>query len=105
VLPAALKPGAKGYLYESNRDEILSKAKKEGALRGLLGIEPDAIKAVKESFSKKYPFIKTYFANAGAISKRRFLLAVTVEPVWRSCAKVEWELRKTPGRYNQEPRH
>jgi ABC-type Fe3+ transport system substrate-binding protein len=69
------EPGAKGYLYESNRDEILSKAKKEGALRGLLGIDPDAIKAVKESFGKKYPFIKTYFEEiTGSDNSQRFLL-------------------------------
>ena len=35
--------GVKGYLVEASRDEILSKAKKEGSIRGLLGLDPASI--------------------------------------------------------------
>ena len=74
---SATKPdsAAKDYLFEASHDEIVAKAKKEGALRGLLGIDPDAIKAIKESFAQKYPFIKTYFEEiTGSDNSQRFLL-------------------------------
>lgn len=76
--PAAAKnqdAGAKGYLFEASRDEILSKAKKEGSLRGLLGLDPASIKGVKEGFAKKYPFINAYFEEiTGSDNSQRFLL-------------------------------
>ncbi len=54
-VPAPSKPEAamKGYLYEKNHDEIVSKAKKEGSLRALLSIDPASITAIKDAFSKK----------------------------------------------------
>ena len=66
---------AKGYLVEPSHDVILSKAKKEGSLRALLGVDPDSIKAFKEAFGKKYPFINTYFEEiTGSDNSQRFLL-------------------------------
>jgi iron(III) transport system substrate-binding protein len=67
--------GAKGYLFEASRDEIISKAKKEGSIRGLLGLDPASIKAVKEGFARKYPFINIYFEEiTGSDNSQRFLL-------------------------------
>ncbi|MGH7847013.1 MAG: extracellular solute-binding protein [Candidatus Binatia bacterium] len=67
--------GVKGYLVEASRDEILSKAKKEGSIRGLLGLDPASIKLMKEGFSKKYPFINVYFEEiTGSDNSQRFLL-------------------------------
>jgi ABC-type Fe3+ transport system substrate-binding protein len=75
--PAVTKAdsAAKSYLFETSRDEIVAKAKKEGALRGLLGIDPDAIKAIKEAFTKKYRFIDAHFEEiTGSDNSQRFLL-------------------------------
>jgi ABC-type Fe3+ transport system substrate-binding protein len=73
--PTKADSAAKSYLFEASRDAVVAKAKKEGVLRGLLGIDPDAIKAIKEAFRSKYPFIDTYFAEiTGSDNSQRFLL-------------------------------
>lgn len=67
--------GATGFLFEASHDAIVNKAKKEGSLRALLGIDPASIKAFKETFAKKYPFIDTYFEEiTGSDSAQRFVL-------------------------------
>ena len=67
--------GAEGHLFISSRDEIITKAREEGFLRGLLGFEAASIKAIKESFAKKYPFIKTELSEiSGTDAAQRFLL-------------------------------
>ena len=48
---------AKGFIFETSRDEIIAKAKKEGRLRVLTSLEIEALKPVSEAFKKKYPFI------------------------------------------------
>ena len=59
--PALLKAKedaeAKGFVFESSRDEIIAKAKKEGKLRVLSSLEVENLKPVSEAFKKKYPFI------------------------------------------------
>lgn len=66
---------AQGYLYISSRDEIIAKAREESSLRGILGFETGSIKAIKEGFAKKYPFIKTEFSEiSGTDAAQRFLL-------------------------------
>ena len=56
LLKAKQTAEAKGYVFYSTRDEILSKAKKEANVHGLIGLV-DALKPVTEAFRKKYPFI------------------------------------------------
>ena len=48
---------AKGFIFETSRDEIVAKARKEGRLRVLTSLENEALKPVSEAFRKKYPFI------------------------------------------------
>ena len=48
---------SKGFVFETSRDEIIAKAKKEGKLRVLTSLEIEALKPVSEAFRKKYPFI------------------------------------------------
>jgi ABC-type Fe3+ transport system substrate-binding protein len=48
---------SKGFIFETSRDEIVSKAKKEGKLHVLTSLEIEALKPVSEAFKKKYPFI------------------------------------------------
>ena len=66
---------SKGYLFEPSREEILAKAKKEGALRALLGFDAPAIRALREGFRKKYPFINPQFEEHGSPeASQRYLL-------------------------------
>ena len=66
---------AKGYLFETSRDEILAKAKKEGKVRVLSTIEPAALKALRDAFKKKYPFIDIRAEELGSVEEnQRFLL-------------------------------
>ena len=48
---------AKGYIFESSRDEIVAKAKKEGAVRVLASSSPAALAPMVKAFKDKYPFI------------------------------------------------
>ena len=48
---------AKGFSFETSRDEIVAKAKKEGRLRALSSLDPGSFKPMADSFKKKYPFI------------------------------------------------
>jgi ABC-type Fe3+ transport system substrate-binding protein len=54
---AKVESEAKGFIFETSRDEIIAKAKKEGRLRVLSSLEIEALKPVSEAFKKKYPFI------------------------------------------------
>src|SRR6266508_4247409 len=47
---------AKGYIFESSRDEILAKAKKEGTLRVLASSSPETLAPLVRAFRQKYPF-------------------------------------------------
>ena len=48
---------AKGFIFETSRDEIIAKAKKEARLHVLTSLEMEALKPISEAFKKKYPFI------------------------------------------------
>jgi iron(III) transport system substrate-binding protein len=66
---------SKGFAFEASRDEIIAKAKKEGVLRALLGFDTPAIKALREGFKKKYPFINLQFEEHGNPDQsQRYLL-------------------------------
>src|SRR5918992_1396194 len=75
LLQARKEAESRGYLFESSREEILAKAKKEGALRGLLGFDEAAIKALRDGFRKRHPYINTQFEELGSPEKfQRYLL-------------------------------
>jgi ABC-type Fe3+ transport system substrate-binding protein len=66
---------AKGFIFETSRDEIVAKAKKEGKLRVLTSLENEALKPVSEAFKKKYPFIDLRAEEiAGTDTYQRMLL-------------------------------
>src|SRR5687767_1632167 len=50
---------AKGYIFISSRDEIVSRAKQESKLRVHVSLTAETLKALAEGFTKKYPFIDT----------------------------------------------
>jgi iron(III) transport system substrate-binding protein len=78
---------AKGYVFFSNRDEIIAKAKKEVKLRVLANLEPPNIKATTPAFIKRYPFIDLYVEEAqGTEQMQRRFLAI------QSGMAKEWDI-------------
>src|SRR5262245_11089729 len=66
---------SKGYTFISSHDEIVAKARGEGKLRALFGLDAVAIKALVGAFTKKYPFLETYVEEIeGTESYQRFIL-------------------------------
>ena len=57
LLKAKQDAEAKGYIFETSHDEIVAKAKKEGRLKVLTGLDPASHAPMMQSFKKKYPFI------------------------------------------------
>ena len=75
LLQAKADAEARGYIFETSQDEILAKARKEGRVRVLSTIEPAALKALRDAFKKKYPFIDIHVAELGSVDEnQRFLL-------------------------------
>lgn len=78
--PAALQKAkqdaeAKGFVFETSRDEIVAKARKEGKLRVLTSLEMESLKPVSDAFRKKYPFIDLRAEEiAGTDTYQRMLL-------------------------------
>jgi iron(III) transport system substrate-binding protein len=78
---------AKSYVFFSNRDEIIAKAKKEGKLRVLANLEPPNIRATTVAFIKRYPFIDLYVEEAqGTEQMQRRFLAI------QSGMAKEWDI-------------
>src|SRR5262245_31501006 len=85
ALSAAAAPGAlqkakqeaeaKGFVFETSRDEIIAKARKEGKLRVISSLEMENLKPVSDAFKKKYPFIDLRAEEiAGTDTYQRMLL-------------------------------
>jgi ABC-type Fe3+ transport system substrate-binding protein len=65
----------KGYLFESNHDEIVAKAKKESKLRFLTSWDSRVMEQMGRALKKKYPFIDITVGEHGSVeSAQRFLL-------------------------------
>ena len=94
LLKAKQTAEAKGYVFYSTRDEILSKAKKEANVRGLIGLV-DALKPVTEAFRKKYPFINVDVQTLRTVDEsQRALLNV-------KAGQAKWDVaRPTPTLYS-----
>jgi ABC-type Fe3+ transport system substrate-binding protein len=72
----------KGFLLAASRDEIISRAKKEGHLRVLSGFDPSTYRHMREAFMRKYPFVEVYGEEAGgSASEVRFLTQLKAGPV------------------------
>jgi ABC-type Fe3+ transport system substrate-binding protein len=66
---------SRGYIFETSHDDIVGKAKKERKLRVLSTMESAVIKATREAFKKKYPFIDVHTQELGSVEEnQRFLL-------------------------------
>src|SRR5215470_1785235 len=79
---------AKGYVFFTDRDEIVSKAKREGKLRVVAG-DASALKAIAEAFRRRYPYVDLQAeSTTGIDSIQRFLLEI------KSGAAIEWDTAK-----------
>ena len=75
LLQAKTAAEAKGYLFETNHDEIVAKAKKEGKLRFLSSWDSKVMEQMGKALKKKYPFIDITVGEHGSVeSAQRFLL-------------------------------
>ena len=81
---------SKGYVFFTSRDEIISKAKKEGRLRALTGAGLEAsLLPTTEAFKKKYPFIDSQAQYVGGTdASQRFLLEV------KAGAAKDWDIAR-----------
>jgi hypothetical protein len=59
LLKAKQEAEAKGYIFVSSHDEIVSRAKQEGKLRVVVSLGEDSLKHMVAAFNNKYPFIET----------------------------------------------
>jgi spermidine/putrescine-binding protein len=75
LLKAKQESEAKGYAFETSREEILAKAKKEGRMRALSSLEGPTIKAVADAFRSEYPFLNVHVEElTGTDANQRFVL-------------------------------
>ena len=75
LLKAKQEAEAKGFIFETSRDEIIAKAKKEGKLRVLSSLDIESLKPMSEAFKKKYPFIDVRAEEiAGTDTYQRMIL-------------------------------
>jgi iron(III) transport system substrate-binding protein len=66
---------SKGFIFETSHDDILAKAKKEAKLRVMSTLETAVVKAMRDCFRKKYPFIDVQYQEFGSVDEnQRFLL-------------------------------
>jgi ABC-type Fe3+ transport system substrate-binding protein len=75
VLEAKKTAESKGFLFITNRDEVVAKAKQESTLRAISSLDAASFKPMMQSFSQKYPFIKIRIDEIGGPEAlQRFLL-------------------------------
>src|SRR5262249_26160220 len=96
LLKAKQEAESKGYVFFTNHDEILSKAKNEAKLRVLATLE-GALKATTDAFKKRYPFIDLQVKTFRTIDEsQRFLLQL------KGGAAQEWDIIKTTPTFYRE---
>ena len=77
LLKAKKEAESKGYIFETSRDDIVAKAKKEGKLRVVSTLETSTLKTVGDAFKKKYSFIDVRVEELGSVeANQRFLLEI-----------------------------
>jgi len=75
LLEAKKKAEAKRYIFETSHDEIVAKAKKEGRVKALTGLDPGTFPHMIDSFKKKYPFIDVELVEiTGPDAAQRFVM-------------------------------
>jgi len=101
LLKAKQAAEAKGFAFETSRNEILAKAKKEGRLRALSSLDPSSFKPMADSFKKKYPYIDIQIQElSGTEAIQRQLLELKAGTV------KDWDVgHASQDFYNDYPAH
>ena len=74
VLKAKQQADIKGFLFETQHDEIIVKAKNERKLKVLSYLDREGRKAMADAFTKKYPFVEVETQEIGGTDEyQRFL--------------------------------
>lgn len=74
LLKASKEAESKGYIFETSHEEIVARAKKEGRLRVLSGLDQQANTAIRDAFKKKYSFIDIQVEEIPVETGQRLLL-------------------------------
>jgi iron(III) transport system substrate-binding protein len=75
LLKAKKEAEAKDFVFETSRDAIIARAKKEGAVKVLSGLDPSVHSSMIAGFRKKYPFLKIEMVEiTGPDSAQRFIM-------------------------------
>lgn len=92
---------AKGYVFETSRDDIIAKAKSEGKLRAHSSLEPQTVKALTAAFRSEYPFLNVYVEElTGTDSNQRFVLEM------KAGRATNWDAAHiATDLYNEYPRY
>jgi ABC-type Fe3+ transport system substrate-binding protein len=86
LVEAKKKAEAKGYIFETSHQEIVAKAKKEGRVKALTGLDPETFLYMIESFKKKYPFLEVEMVEiTGPDAAQRFVMEL------RAGTPHEWD--------------
>ncbi|MBI2985554.1 MAG: extracellular solute-binding protein [Deltaproteobacteria bacterium] len=97
LLRAKEEAETKGFIFETSRDEIVAKAKKEEKVRVLSALEPEIFKPMIESFKKKYPFIDVQIQEiTGTEDTQRLLLELNAGSV------KDWDVVHAPDDFYSE---
>ena len=74
LLKAKKEAEAKGYIFDTTHDEIVAKAKKEGFVQVLSGLDPNVYPQMISSFRKKYPSLNAVMLEiTGPDAAQRFI--------------------------------
>ncbi len=96
LLKAKQDAESRGYVFFTDHDEIISKAKQEGKLRVVVGLTRSA-QVTTEAFRKKYPFIDIHAENlSGPGDAQRLLLEI------KAGAAKDWDIVRPPTGYHTE---
>ncbi|HWP58024.1 MAG TPA: ABC transporter substrate-binding protein [Candidatus Acidoferrales bacterium] len=77
LLKARRDAQAKGYVFYASHDEIVSLAKQEGRLSGVISLDPETFAPLTSAFKTKYPFIDLKLEEVtGTEATQRHMLEV-----------------------------
>jgi len=101
LLKAKQEAEAKGYIFETSRDDIVAKAKKEGRMRALSSLESQTIKAMADAFRSEYPFLNVHVEElTGTDANQRFILEM------KAGRATSWDAAHiSTDHYNEYPPH
>jgi ABC-type Fe3+ transport system substrate-binding protein len=81
LLKAEQEAKAKGYVFETSREDIVAKARREGSLRALIGWDPANYPHLIAAFKKKYPFVNVHLEEISSDAGQRFILEIKADRV------------------------